>query len=264
MLPTVRPAAVAGWFYPADAVALRELTTSLLAGHPAGKEVPKAVIAPHAGYAYSGDVAAAAYALIAPARDRIRRVVLLGPAHRVAFRGLAAPKAPCFETPLGRVPVDQAALAELDGMLQVRRHDLPHAAEHSIEVQLPFLQCALDDFSTVPLVIGDAAVDDVTQVLERLWGGDETLVVVSSDLSHDLPYRMAQAVDRATADRILALDSTLHGHQACGATGIAAALQAARARGLVPRLVDLRNSGDTAGDRARVVGYAAFAFEGRA
>jgi len=260
-MPTVRPAAVAGSFYPADAAALRALTAMLLAGHRAAPRVPKLLIVPHAGYAYSGDTAAAAYSQLAPAHDRITRVVLLGPAHRVPLRGLAAPQAEAFDTPLGRVPVDAAALAGLDDLPQVERRDLPHADEHSIEVQLPFLQTVLDGFALVPLVVGDAAPSDVAEVIERLWGGDDTLIVISSDLSHYLPYGQAQAADHATVERILALDPGLHGHQACGAIGIDGALHAVRRHGLVPRLLDLRNSGDTAGDRQRVVGYAAIAFE---
>ena len=260
-MSAVRPTAVAGSFYPADAAALRALTGTLLAGRHAVAPPPKLLIVPHAGYAYSGATAAAAYALLASARERITRVVLFGPAHRVPLRGLAAPQTEAFDTPLGRVPVDRAALARLDDLPQVECRDLPHRYEHSLEVQLPFLQVVLGDFSLVPLVVGDAAAADVAEVLERLWGAQDTLVVISSDLSHYLPYAQAQASDRATVERILALDPGLHAHQACGATGIDAALLAARRHRLVPRLLDLCNSGDTAGDRQHVVGYAAIAFE---
>ncbi|HUG24004.1 AmmeMemoRadiSam system protein B [Piscinibacter sp.] len=260
-MSALRPDAVAGSFYPADAATLRTLTDTLLAGHPAAAQPPKLLIVPHAGYAYSGATAATAYALLAGARARITRVVLLGPAHRVPLRSLAAPQAQAFDTPLGRVPVDRAALASLADLPQVEYRDWPHANEHSLEVQLPFLQCVLGHFSLVPLVIGDAAPADVAEVLERLWDADETLIVVSSDLCHYLPYAQAQAADRATVERILALEPGLHAHQACGAIGIDAALLAARRHGLVPRLLDLCNSGDTAGDRQRVVGYAAIAFE---
>ncbi len=191
----------------------------------------------------------------------ISRVVLLGPAHRVVLDGLAAPHAEAFETPLGRVAVDAAALTALDDLPQVTRSERVHEREHSLEVQLPFLQTLLgSSFTLVPLVVGDAGAEAVAQVLERLWGGDETLIVVSSDLSHYLPYEQAQAADHATAQRILALDGALTPHEACGAAAINGALLAARRHGLAPRILDLRNSGDTAGDRDRVVGYAAIAF----
>jgi hypothetical protein len=219
------------------------------------------LLVPHAGYVYSGAIAAAAYAQLAGARGRIRRVVLLGPTHRVALRGLAAPLATAFRTPLGAVPIDGAALAALDDLPQLLRSDAAHAQEHSLEVQLPFLQQVLGDFSLVPLAVGDARPQDVAEVLERLWGGAETLIVISSDLSHYLPYAQARARDRATLARVLQLDPLLSHDEACGATPLAGALLAARRHGLQARLLDLRNSGDTAGDRDRVVGYAAVAFD---
>ncbi|MDO9283267.1 MAG: AmmeMemoRadiSam system protein B [Aquabacterium sp.] len=262
-----RPAAVAGSFYPGDPHALR----AALAGHlarvtapaaSAASRAPKMLVVPHAGYVYSGDVAASAYALLAPLRDRIRRVVLLGPTHRVAVRGLAAPAAQAFDTPLGRVPIDQAALARIADLPQVVKSDRPHALEHSLEVQLPFLQAVLGSgFSLVPLAVGEASSQQVDEVLERLWGGDETLVLISSDLSHYLPYAEARARDRATVQRILGFASDLRGDEACGAMPLNGALRTARRHGLQPRLLDLRNSGDTAGDRQRVVGYGAIAFE---
>jgi AmmeMemoRadiSam system protein B len=259
----VRAAAVAGTFYPAAAGALRAQLGELLArAAPATRgEPPKLLVVPHAGIVYSGPVAACAYARLAPWRQRITRVVLLGPAHRVPVRGLAAPAASAFDTPLGRVRLDAAALACLRDLPQVVRDDLPHAFEHSLEVQLPFLQLALDDFALVPLVVGDARPADVQAVVERLWGGDETLVVVSTDLSHGLAYAQARSRDDATVRRMLALDATLDGDDACGAAAVNGALEAARGHGLAARLLDLRNSGDTAGDRRRVVGYASIAFE---
>ncbi|HEY2925902.1 AmmeMemoRadiSam system protein B [Piscinibacter sp.] len=258
-----RPAAVAGLFYPAEPQALQALIAQSLAGAAPGgaAAAPKLLLVPHAGYVYSGAVAGHAYARLAAARSRIRRVVLLGPTHRVAVRGLAAPRAAAFDTPLGRVAIDRAALAQLADLPQVQFNDAAHAQEHSLEVQLPFLQRVLGDFTLVPLAVGDASAVEVAQVIERLWGGDETLIVISSDLSHYLPYAQAQAVDRATVERILQLDPALDHQQACGATPLAGALLAARAHRLAPRLLDLRNSGDTAGDRARVVGYCAIAFE---
>ncbi|TXH61472.1 MAG: AmmeMemoRadiSam system protein B [Burkholderiaceae bacterium] len=261
---SVRPAAVAGLFYPGDAATLRAQIAGLLgaAGTPARDAAPKILLAPHAGYVYSGAVAAEAYATLgAAARERIRRVVLLGPSHRVALRGLAAPTVEAFETPLGRIAIDRAALDSLADLPQVVARDDAHASEHALEVQLPFLQTVLADFRLVPLVVGHATPEEVAEVITRLWGGEETLIVISSDLSHYLPYARAQAADRATIDAVLRLDPALDHEQACGATPLAGALLAARAHGLAPRLLALCNSGDTAGDRARVVGYAAVAFE---
>jgi hypothetical protein len=264
-MPAVREAVVDGLFYPAAPKALR----AKVAGYLGRVDVderrarpPKLLIVPHAGYEYCGVVAAQAYARLRGRARHLRRVVLLGPAHRVALEGLAAPLSQAFDTPLGRVALDGAALAGLDGLPQVRRSDAAHEREHSIEVQLPFLQSLLgDDFTLVPLVVGRADAEAVAQVLERLWGGDETLVVISSDLSHYHAYEQARALDRATAERILALDAGLGPDEACGAAAINGALLAARRHGLSPRLLDLRNSGDTAGDRLRVVGYGALVFE---
>ena len=259
----IRPAAVAGTFYPADATALRGAVDRLLAAAtPAAGAAAtvKALIVPHAGYVYSGPIAASAYAQLRPATAGIRRVVLLGPAHRVPFRGLALPGDEQFATPLGNVPVDAAAIAAARRLPQVADNALAHAGEHSLEVQLPFLQRVLGDFSVVPVVVGDATAESVAALLDLLWGGPETLIVVSSDLSHYHPYREAQLIDRATADAILGLAARLDQEQACGATPVNGLLLAARRRGLVPALLDLRNSGDTAGDRRQVVGYAAFGF----
>ena len=263
-----RPAAVAGMFYPAGAEALVDEVDRCLRSArtpPArGERAPKLLLVPHAGYVYSGPVAAQAYALLAAWRGRIRRVVLLGPTHRVAVRGLAAPSSRAFATPLGLVPVDHEALAGLTALPQVVVSDAVHADEHALEVQLPFLQRVLGEFTLVPLAVGRATAAEVAEVLERLWGGDETLIVISSDLSHYLPYAEAQARDRATIERVLRLDTELDHDEACGATPLAGALVAARHHGLKARLLDLRNSGDTAGDRRRVVGYAAVAFDAEA
>ena len=267
-MPAVRQAVVDGLFYPAAPAALRALLAQYLTGTDVDDDAacarPKLLITPHAGYEYCGAVAAHAYALLKRRREPIvSRVVLLGPAHRVAIGGLAAPEADAFETPLGEIALDLAALASLDDLPQVRRSDRVHEREHSLEVQLPFLQMLLGSFTLVPLVVGDAGAEDVAQVLERLWGGDETLIVISSDLSHYLPYEQAQAIDCATTQRILRFDASLAPHEACGAAAINGALLAARHHALAPRLLDLRNSGDTAGDRQRVVGYGALAFEER-
>ena len=257
----VRPPAVAGLFYPADSTALTHTLKSLLGqANAAPPGVPKALIAPHAGYVYSGPIAANAYALLAPARDTIKRVVLLGPTHRVAVRGLAIPSLTRFATPLGTVELDAAALELARTLPQVVVSDEAHALEHSLEVHLPFLQTVLADFKLVPLAVGYANADDVAAVLEALWGGPETLIVVSSDLSHYLPYAQARNVDRGTCEAILGLRTDIDHEQACGATPVAGLALTARRKALKPQLLDVRNSGDTAGDKSRVVGYASFAF----
>lgn len=222
---------------------------------------PKMLVVPHAGLVYSGPIAAHAYALLAPWRGQLRRVVLLGPTHRVAVHGMAAPTVQTFDTPLGAVPIDRTALAGLADLPQVVASDRVHADEHALEVQLPFLQTVLDDFTVVPLAVGRTSPAEVSEVIERLWGGDETLMIISTDLSHYLSHADARAIDAATVQRVLQLDPTLAHEQACGATPLNGALRAARAHGLQPRLLDLRNSGDTAGDRTQVVGYAALAFD---
>ncbi len=261
-MPTLslRPPAVAGMFYPADPEVLASSVDSMLAAVHASPLHPKALIVPHAGYIYSGPVAASAYAVLRPFARDIRRVVLFGPAHRAAVAGLAAPSSAAFATPLGQVPVDTKAIAAAAVLPQVRISDSAHAEEHSLEVQLPFLQTVLEDFAVAPFVVGGASGAQVAEVMELLWGGPETLIVVSSDLSHYLPYSVAQQVDGATAETVLNRRPLAHHEQACGAAAINGLIEAARHRHLTPTLLDLRNSGDTAGDRSRVVGYAAFAF----
>ena len=263
-MSTVRPPAVAGMFYPGEATALRQAVASCFAQAialpPETALRPKALLVPHAGYIYSGPIAATAYQLLSPLRKTIRRVVLLGPVHRVWVPGLALPGADAFATPLGEIPIDQAAIGAIADLPQVSLSPQAHAQEHSLEVQLPFLQTVLDNFSLVPLAVGGASAEAVAEVLERLWGDMETLIVVSSDLSHFLPYDTARGVDHATARSILALDGRLAGEQACGATPLNGLLLAARRHGVTAHQLDVRNSGDTAGDRDRVVGYGAFAF----
>jgi len=257
----VRPAAVAGTFYPGAADRLAgDIRAYLAQAIPARPRAPKALIVPHAGYVYSGPIAAAAYALLAPLRHAIERVVLLGPAHRVSVRGLATTSAKAFATPLGDVPIDAEAVARALAFPQVAVSDAAHAHEHALEVQLPFLQTVLGRFALVPFAVGHATPQAVAEVMDALWDGPGTLVVVSSDLSHYHPYGEAVRIDRATSDAILAMSPMLDHEQACGATPVNALLDCARRRGLWPALLDLRNSGDTAGDRARVVGYASFAF----
>jgi len=264
-----RRAAVAGLFYPDDPAELRTLLNQLLApelnsgpnsGPDAGASAPKALIAPHAGYIYSGPIAAKAYARLRSARDRISRVVLLGPSHRVPLHGLAYSTATAFQTPLGLIPIDQQALTNLRDLPQVQALDEAHAQEHSLEVHLPFLQAQLNAFKLVPLVVGEASADDVSQVLERLWGGPETLLLISSDLSHYHDYRSAQILDQATCRAI----ETLRGEdidyeQACGRVPLQGLLLAAQRHKLRVETLDLRNSGDTAGPRNQVVGYGAWA-----
>jgi MEMO1 family protein len=264
---TVRPAAVAGMFYPeapsALGIAVRDYLAQAAPRAGGKPPVPKALIVPHAGYVYSGPVAASAYARIAAGRSTIRRVVLLGPVHRVPIRGLALPTAKAFSTPLGTVEVDTAAAAEALALPQVRTSEAAHALEHSLEVQLPFLQTLLENFRIVPLAVGNATAAEVAAVIDRLWGGPETLILVSSDLSHYHPYGEARSIDRGTVEEILAMTSTIDHEQACGATPINGFAVCARRHGLAAELLDLRNSGDTAGDKSRVVGYAAFAFTER-
>lgn len=260
---TIRPPAVAGTFYPgAGRVLVQDIRTMLdsaLSKTPAAT-APKALIVPHAGYIYSGSTAALAYAQLAAVRHSIRRVVLLGPAHRVPVRGLALPGDDFLATPLGEIEVDQVAVTQLLKLPQVVVSRHVHAQEHSLEVQLPFLQTVLDNFTLVPLVVGDASPPEVAEVLELLWGGPETLLVISSDLSHFLPYRTAQQIDSQTTQAILNLDGRLSHQQACGGTPINGLLLAAHQHGLQPHLLGLCNSGDTAGDKERVVGYAALTF----
>ena len=269
----VRPPAVAGMFYPESAPALARCVTQLLAAAQSSASSAssdptqaavlasaKAIVVPHAGYIYSGPIAAAIYAPLAGRRGVIRRVVLLGPTHRVAIDGLALPGCSAFATPLGEIAVDADAVAAISDLPQVVVSAAAHREEHALEVQLPFLQTLFGDFALLPLAVGHASPAAVAQVIERLWGGDETLIVVSSDLSHYLPYASARRVDAQTAQCIVDLDASLDHQQACGATPLNGLLIAARAHGLQTRLIDLRNSGDTAGDRSRVVGYGAFAF----
>jgi len=253
-------------FYPRDARELEREVTELIDGVESLTPRfghPKALIVPHAGYIYSGPVAARAYDELAAARGVVKRVVLLGPVHRVPVRGLALPGVEAFETPLGRVPVDAAGVRMLAPYRQVVVSPAAHAMEHSLEVQLPFLQKMLGEFSLLPLAVGDARPQEVLEVIERLWGGTETLFVLSTDLSHNHHSARARAIDRATLTRIASFDTDINHEEACGATPLNGFLAAARARGLAIRLLGASNSGDTAGGKDRVVGYSAFAlYEG--
>ena len=260
-MQTVRPPAVAGTFYPADQRQLRAMIHGFLRdARPPGAR-PKAIIAPHAGYIYSGPIAASAYVHLQQARATLRRIVLVGPSHRVAFRGLALSSADAFSTPLGDIPLDRDAIARLLALPFVQILDRAHALEHSLEVHLPFLQETLDQFSLVPIVVGDAEPEEVAQALDVLWDGDETAVVISSDLSHYHDYVTARRMDRATSEAIEALSPEAIGvHGACGRLPVGGLLLEAGKRGLRAQTIDLRNSGDTAGGKDSVVGYGAYVF----
>ena len=272
-VPRIRRPAVAGYFYPQDPQALRTAIADYLAqagrpqagpnaartARPVCSSLPKALIAPHAGYVYSGSIAASAYTALGCAAHGIERVVLIGPSHFLPFSGLAVSRAQAFETPLGTIRVDDAARRDVLRVPHVVTADAPHAREHSLEVQLPFLQMLLSEFRVLPIVTGKATVREVAAVLERVWGDEETLIIVSSDLSHYLRYDAARSVDAATAQAILARSTELEGEQACGCIGINGLMQVAAERALEVRLLDLRNSGDTTAERSRVVGYGAFA-----
>lgn len=261
-MSSIREPAVAGMFYPDDPDELRRMVDGFLQQVPDTTEAaPKAIIAPHAGYVFSGPVAASAYARLHKVRDTVRRVVLLGPSHRVGFPGLATSNADTFRSPLGDIPVDTEAVARINTLPQVHALDQAHMLEHSLEVHLPFLQESLQSFSLIPLVVGDAAAEEVAEVLEMLWGGDETLIVISSDLSHYHDYATAQRMDQATSAAIEALRPQDIGHEgACGRNPVSGLLLVARRKHMHARTIDLRSSGDTAGPRDQVVGYGAYVF----
>jgi len=273
---SIRPPAVAGSFYPRDPDTLRSVVDDCLARaadpEAAGnaslgrRPRPKALICPHAGYIYSGPIAASAYNAVREVAQEIKRVVLIGPSHFVPFSGLAVPRTTAFETPLGTVPIDDEARRRVLGIPHVVSTDTPHAREHSLEVQLPFLQLVLGEFRVLPIAAGDAPAQEVAAALEAVWGDENTLIVASSDLSHYLEYAAARRLDAATARAILDYSTRLGGEQACGCVGINGLMHAARQHKLKVQLLDLRNSGDTAGERTSVVGYGAFALyepEGR-
>lgn len=257
---SIRTPAVAGTFYPDGAQDLRAAVEYYLSRADDIDPPPKAVISPHAGYIYSGPVAASAYAGWRHLENTVNRVVVLGPAHRVYLQGMALPQATAFATPLGEIDIDQEAANAVAKLPGITIDDRPHRQEHSIEVQLPFLQVLFPDFKLVPLVVGDAEAEIVSAVLEALWNGPETRIVISSDLSHYHSYQEARMIDHATSSAIcsLALES-IGPEQACGCMPVRGLLQLARQRRLRISELDLRNSGDTAGPRDRVVGYGAYA-----
>lgn len=259
----VRRPAVAGTFYPSDADDLRRAISTAFAdavtAAPSSAST-KALIVPHAGYVYSGAIAASAFGLVAATHDRIDRVVLLGPSHRVHLLGMAVPSVDSFETPLGAVPIDAELRSRVLELPGVALDDEPHRLEHSLEVELPFLQSVLGDFDLLPIAVGDATANEVGTTLDAVWGGAETLIVISTDLSHYHRYDDAVRLDGRTASAIVAADHDAIGDRdACGSRPLRGLLQLAKRRGLDVEQLDVRNSGDTAGDRARVVGYGAFA-----
>lgn len=255
----IRQAAVAGSFYPADPVELHAQLDALLSAASSDMPAPKAMILPHAGYIYSGPVAASGYARLRKRAKSITRVILLGPAHRQYVRGLALPQVTAFATPLGNISLDSSALQQLLTLPQVSIDAAAHRSEHSLEVHLPFLQHILQDFTLVPILVGEASADEVCEVIEQLWGGSETLLVISSDLSHYHDYKTATQLDKATSTAIEALAfGDIDQHAACGCNPVSGLLLYARRHGANIHTIDLRNSGDTAGPHERVVGYGAF------
>jgi AmmeMemoRadiSam system protein B len=257
---STRAAAVAGFFYDANPDRLKHDVNQLLQAQPADCEVfPEALIVPHAGYVYSGSTAACAYNCLLPDPDQVKRVLLIGPAHRVYVDGMAIPSVDYFSTPLGDIPLDREALDRIRDLPGVRVLDEAHREEHCLEVQLPFLQTVLNEFSLVPVVVGGAPAEAVAAVIDTLAGEPNTLVVISSDLSHFLSYDEARRTDSDTCERILHKATSLRGEQACGAAAINGLMASKWGRGLQVELLRACNSGDTTGSRDRVVGYAAFA-----
>lgn len=259
-----RQPAVAGLFYPADPDELHQTVQEMLRkAHKLPGHKVKALVAPHAGYIYSGPVAASAYVQLYPRKDEIKQVVLLGPSHRVPFNGLACSSADYFHTPLGDVPLDKKSIKQICSLPQVQVLDQAHRDEHSLEVHLPFLQEVLGKFELIPIVVGDASADEVAEVLEMVWDGDSTLIVISSDLSHYHDYETAQQMDSETSYAIESLrPEDIQYDSACGRNPLNGLLRLARKRGLHAHTIDLRNSGDTAGPRDQVVGYGAYLFNG--
>ncbi len=256
---SIRQAAVAGQFYEADKARLQEHINRLLAVTDAPPDArPEALIVPHAGFIYSGKTAAQAYRCIQSRREEIKRIVLFGPAHRVYLEGMALPSVDTFSTPLGDVPLDHESIEQVKTLPGVVQSDEAHRLEHSLEVQLPFLQTVLDDFSLVPVVVGDCKADKVAGLMDKLWGGKNSLMVISSDLSHFHPYNAANQIDASTCQQILNKSSNLSGEEACGARVLNGLMRSKHAQLLDIELLAACNSGDTAGDKNRVVGYGSF------
>lgn len=258
----IRKSAVAGSFYPSDPLVLRQQVEQFLNETTAMTTTPKAIIAPHAGFVYSGPVAAAAYAQLQPLHDKISRVILLGPSHRVAFLGIAASSANAYQTPLGNISIDHESQRRILELPYVRTYDDAHLYEHSLEVHLPFLQIVLDQFSLVPLVVGETEPEMISEVLDALAPDDNTIIVVSTDLSHYHSYKTAQKMDQATSDAIESLHYTqIKIEDACGRNPVKGLLKYAQSHHLQAHLLDLRNSGDTAGSKDKVVGYGSYVIQ---
>lgn len=252
---------VAGSFYPADPIELKETVIKMLIEANSDLPIPKAIIAPHAGYIYSGPIAASAYACLKKAKEKIKKVVILAPSHQVPFEGIATTDDDFFQTPLGNIPIDRVAVDKLVLSNKVKLLPGAFSLEHSLEVQLPFLQETLENFELVPLLIGQVSYQEIAKVLHEVFNGFETLIIISSDLSHYYDYKTAQRLDNTTVESIINLDpESIHFEQACGRLGIQALLVIAKEKGLKPAIIDLRNSGDTAGSKDQVVGYAAVHF----
>ena len=257
---TTRPAAVAGYFYDANASRLQHHVNELLKAESALPDpLPKALIVPHAGYIYSGSTAAYAFRCLLTDPDQVKRVLLIGPAHRVYVEGMAIPSVDSFATPLGEIPLDRDALDQIEDLPGIQVSDEAHREEHSLEVQLPFLQAVLNEFTLIPVVVGGARASEVAAVIDALADDPHTLLVISSDLSHFLSYPEARQIDANTCDHILHKSTSLKGEQACGARAINGLMASAKCRALKVKLLHACNSGDTAGNPNRVVGYAAFA-----
>jgi MEMO1 family protein len=258
---SIRPTAVAGSFYPGDVSQLNNMLDEYLATKAVDIDPPKAIIAPHAGYIYSGLTAASVYSNVAKLKDKIKRVVLLGPTHRVYVQGIALASNTHFATPLGNIPIDTSVLSELESKYPfVQFLDVAHEQEHSLEVHLPFLQKVLNDFNLIPLLVGDVTPEKVATIINELWGGDETLIVISSDLSHFLDYETASKKDNDTTKLIENFDyKKIGSEQACGCMPMRGLLKLAQDKNLSIQTLDYRNSGDTAGTKDRVVGYGAYA-----
>ncbi len=257
----IRYPAVAGIFYPVDPQELKQILQGFLDEKTIKQSLPKAMIVPHAGLIYSGSIAASAYAQLQTFAEQITRIVLLGPTHHVAFHGMAFPTAHIFVTPLGNIPIDQQTISSVTHFPFVSISDLAHLQEHSLEVQLPFLQALIPTFSLVPAVIGESSPQEVGEILEALWGGDETLIIISSDLSHYHGYTEAKQLDKHTSEAIESFHiEAINHHHACGRNAVNGLLLLAKKKHLQVTTVDLRNSGDTAGSKDRVVGYGAYLF----
>lgn len=258
---SVRIPAVAGIFYPGDRFMLENQINTLLTQAKQHSPFPKAIIVPHAGYAYSGAIAASAYASLKQNRNQIKKIVLLGPAHTLYFKGIAYDSKQYFSTPLGEIKQDQDLLNKIIHLPYV--HELPeaHQNEHCLEVQWPFCQVLFSNFSILPLVVGETNEKDVSRLLNLIWGDPDTLIIISTDLSHYLPYNLAQTADHDTCMSIDTLDDeSIHQDGACGYYALRGFLHCARQKQLHGRLLDLRNSGDTAGNKQKVVGYASYHF----